>query len=137
MGAMVCKSYAKRAGEPVHHTEPAEQAWTELPELQVRGYHQYVQETCALVQQYDRIELYVYKNGYPAGIAVLIELQDIHYGTCLCVMHMFSTVPEGGAMLLTHVYAYAKRLASMFGIETLVRSKRLSSTRYLTIYRSI
>lgn len=105
------------------------QAWHTLPELQSRTLEQYMQDNIRLLVSYNRLEVHVVENGAVVGGVVLVDLVDIHYGRVLCVMHAFGKA----APALKKAYEVGREL----GFKWLMRSSRLSSTKYLTLYRRL
>lgn len=105
------------------------QAWNSLPELQNRPLSQYMSDNIGLLVSYNRLEVHVLDNGAVVGGVVLIDLVDIHYGRVLCVMHAFGKAGPA----LKKAYEVGREL----GFKWLMRSSRLSSTKYLTLYRRL
>lgn len=105
------------------------QAWHELPELQSRTLEQYLQDNIHLLVSYNRLEVHVVDNDAVVGGVVLVDLVDIHYGRVLCVMHAFGKAGPA----LKKAYEVGREL----GFKWLMRSSRLSSTKYLTLYRRL
>lgn len=105
------------------------QAWNSLPELQNRPLSQFMADNIGLLVSYNRLEVHVVDNGTVVGGVVLVDLVDIHYGRVLCVMHAFGKA----APALKKAYEVGREL----GFKWLMRSSRLSSTKYLTLYRRL
>ena len=108
-------------------------AWRHLPELQNRPQPEYLHASVHLIQLYDRIEITAYSESeVVAGGGILIELEDIHYGTVACLMHCFGEPGAGAAVL-----ARAIRIAKARGYKWFCRSSRVSATEYRQLYRRL
>ena len=105
------------------------QAWNTLPELQNRSLSQFMADNIGLLVSYNRLEVHVLDNSTVVGGVVLVDLVDIHYGRVLCVMHAFGKAGPA----LKKAYEVGREL----GFKWLMRSSRLSSTKYLTLYRRL
>ncbi|MGL5579625.1 MAG: hypothetical protein ACRDCE_01465 [Cetobacterium sp.] len=87
-------------------------------------------------KSYDRLESYVFEGDTLMGVAMFSVMNDPHYGR-VCAHTVFNTLNTNNKRSVRLLYRAGLEYAKEQGVKWIARSKRLSSTSYLSIYKPI
>lgn len=87
-------------------------------------------------KSFDRLEAYIFDGDTLMGVAMFSVMDDPHYGKVLAHT-VFNTLNTNNQSSVRLLYKAGLNHAKSIGVKWLARSKRISSTSYLSIYRRI